>query len=109
MYILQKFTHDGLYRRPIKAEKEQPSHRFQMAFANIGLRPLWRAPLRMGPDTAPTKRLQKLGLPNVLVDCIMSALAGPIPEDTARGVARSKQLQIWYREVIHGQLRPPWK
>ena len=43
MYILQKFTHDGLYKRAIKAEKEQPSHRFQMAFTGIGLRQLWKA------------------------------------------------------------------
>jgi len=43
MYTLQKFTHDGLYKRAIKTEKEQPSHRFQMAFTNIGLRDLWKA------------------------------------------------------------------
>ena len=43
MYILQKFTHDGLYKRAIKAEKDQPSHRFHMAFTGIGQRQLWKA------------------------------------------------------------------
>ena len=43
MYILQRFTHDGLYKRAIKAEKEQPSHRFQMAFTRLSLRLLWKA------------------------------------------------------------------
>ena len=31
---------------------------------------------RMGPDTAPAKRLQKVGYSNVLVDCFMKGLKG---------------------------------
>jgi len=43
MYTLQRFTHDGLYKGAIKAEKEQQSHRFQMAFTWLSLRLLWKA------------------------------------------------------------------
>jgi hypothetical protein len=40
---------------------------------------LYRSVKRMGPDTAPAKRLQKQGHDNVLVDCFMRGLKGVIP------------------------------
>ena len=40
---------------------------------------LYRSVKRMGPDTAPAKRLRKQGLNNVLVDCFMKGLNGVLP------------------------------
>ena len=75
---------------------------------------LYRSVKRMGPDTAPAKRLQKVGRSNVLVDCFMRVLSGRIPENTpgnkggGRQLAVSKALQ-WNigREVQKVSLR--WK
>ena len=40
---------------------------------------LYRSVRRIGPDTAPTKRLRKQGHNNVLVDCFMKGLNGVVP------------------------------
>ena len=52
----------------------------------------------MGPDTAPAKRLQKVGNSNVLVDldCFMSsrALKGRIPENTAGNKGGGRPLAV---------------
>ena len=53
----------------------------------------------MGPDTAPARRLQKVGNSNVLVDCfMMKALAGRIPENTAGNKGGGRQLAV--RKVL---------
>ena len=63
---------------------------------------LYRSVKRMGPDTAPAKRLQKIGHSDVLVACFMRVLSGRIPENIAgnkgggRELAVSKALQ-WNR------------
>ena len=48
----------------------------------------------MGPDTAPVRRLQKVGHSNVLVDCFMRVLSGRIPEDTAGNRGGGRQLAV---------------
>ena len=53
---------------------------------------LYRSVKRMGPDTAPTRRLQKVGHSNVLVDCFMKILKGRIPENTAGNRGGGRQL-----------------
>ena len=55
---------------------------------------LYRSVRRMGPDTTPAKRLQKVGNSNVLVDCFMRALKGRIPENTAGNKGGGRQLAI---------------
>ena len=42
---------------------------------------LYRSVKRMGPDTAPAKRLRKQGHNNVLVDCFMKGLNGVLPAE----------------------------
>ena len=59
---------------------------------------LYRSVRRMSPDTAPAKRLQKVGNSNVLVDCFMKALAGRIPENTAGNKGGGRQLAV--RKVL---------
>ena len=48
----------------------------------------------MGPDTAPARRLQKVGNSNVLVDYFMRALKGRIPENTAGNKGGGRQLAV---------------
>jgi hypothetical protein len=48
----------------------------------------------MGPDTAPAKRLQKIGHSNVLVDCLMKLLSGKVPENTAGIKGRGRQMVV---------------
>ena len=48
----------------------------------------------MGPDTAPAKRLEKVGNSNVLVDCFMRALKGRIPENTVGNKGGGRQLAV---------------
>ena len=48
----------------------------------------------MGPDTAPPKRLQKIGHSNVLVDCFMKVLAGRIPENTVGNKGGGRELAV---------------
>ena len=48
----------------------------------------------MGPDTAPARRLQKIGYSNVLVDCFMRELTGRIPENTAGNKGGGRQLAV---------------
>ena len=55
---------------------------------------LYRSVRRMGPDTAPAKRLQKVGNSNVLVDCFMKALMGRLPENTAGNKGGGRQLAV---------------
>jgi hypothetical protein len=55
---------------------------------------LYRSVRRMGPDTAPARRLQKVGNSNVLVDCFMRALKGRIPENTAGNKGGGRQLAV---------------
>ena len=58
---------------------------------------LYRSVKRMGPrgpDTAPAKRLQKVGYSNVLVDCFMNVLKGHIPENTAGKKGGGRQLAV---------------
>ena len=55
---------------------------------------LYRSVRWMGPDTTPTRRLQKVGNSNVLVDCFMKALTGRIPENTAGSKGGGRQLAV---------------
>ena len=55
---------------------------------------LYRSVRRMGPDTSPTRRLQKVGNSNVLVDCLMRTLMGRIPENTAGNGGGGRQLAV---------------
>ena len=55
---------------------------------------LYRSVKRMGPDTAPAKRLQKIGRSNVLVDCLMKLLSGKVPENTAGIKGGGRQLVV---------------
>ena len=55
---------------------------------------LYRSVKRMGPDTAPAKRLQKVGRSNVLVDCFMRVLSGKIPENTPGNKGGGRQLAV---------------
>ena len=55
---------------------------------------LYRSVKRMVPDTAPAKRLQKIGRSNVLVDCLMKLLSGKVPENTAGIKGGGRQLVV---------------
>ena len=56
---------------------------------------LYRSVRRMGPDdTAPTRRLQKVGNSNVLVDCFMKTLMGRTPENTTGNRGGGRQLAV---------------
>ena len=55
---------------------------------------LYRSVKRMGPDTAPAKRLQKVGHSNVLIDCFMRVLSGKIPENTPGNRGGGRQLAV---------------
>ena len=55
---------------------------------------LYRSVKRTGPDTAPAKRLQKVGHSNVLVDCFMRVLSGKIPENTPGDRGGGRQLAV---------------
>ena len=55
---------------------------------------LYRSVKRVGPDTAPAKRLQKIGRSNVLVDCLMKILSGRVPENTAGIKGGGRQLVV---------------
>ena len=55
---------------------------------------LYRSVKRMGPDTAPARKLQKVGHSNVLVDCFMKVLKGRIPENTAGSRGEGRQLAV---------------
>ena len=55
---------------------------------------LYRSVRRMGPDTAPAKRLQKVGHSNVLVDCFMRVLSGRVPKNTAGNKGGGRQLAV---------------
>ena len=62
-------------------------------------RVLYRSVRRMCPDTAPARRLQKVGNSNVLVDRFMKALAGRIPENTIGNRGGGRQL-VWGKSYI---------
>ena len=51
----------------------------QLRARNAKVLHIYRSLRRMGPDTAPAKRLQKQGHNNVLVDCFMEGLDGMVP------------------------------
>ena len=55
---------------------------------------LYRSVRRMGSETAPGKRLSKLGNHNVLVNCFMATLQGVIQEDTSKGVGAGRQMEV---------------
>ena len=55
---------------------------------------LYRSVRRMDPDTAPARRLQKVGNSNVLVDCFMKTLMGRTPENTAGNRGGGRQLAV---------------
>ena len=55
---------------------------------------LYRSVRRMGPDTAPARRLQKIGNSNVLVDCFMRSLMGRVPENTVGNKGGGRQLAV---------------
>ena len=57
---------------------------------------LYRSVKRMGPDTAPARRLQKVSNSNVLVDCFVRTLAGLgcIPENAAGNKGGGRQLAV---------------
>ena len=55
---------------------------------------MYRSIKRMGPDTAPARRLQKVGHSNVLADCFMRVLTGRVPENTAGNKGGGRQLAV---------------
>ena len=48
----------------------------------------------MGPDTAPAKRLHKIGHCNVLVDCLMKVPTGCVPENVAGNKGGGRELAV---------------
>ena len=54
----------------------------------------YRSVKRKGPDTAPAKRLQKVGQSNVLVACFMRVLSGRVPENTPGNKDGGRQLAV---------------